>query len=111
MNNWKVMKNPVGDAYIWQVYRIKNQNEPMHSGNIETTGKIYTTEEEAQTVANNRNLDVAIEDALYGVCKDYCKYSAEMSDENYDDITEKYCDKCPMSTLYNVWNEMGVEEG
>ena len=110
MNNWKVMKNPVGDAYIWQVYRIKNQNKPMHSGNIETISKIYTTEEEAQTVANNMNLDDAIDYAQGEMCN-YCKYNEKFSDENYDDLTAKYCDKCPMGILYHAWQEAGVEQG
>ena len=53
---WKVMKNPIGpNEYIYQVYRIKRPNEPMHAGNIQTTGKIYYSEEEAQAKANRMN--------------------------------------------------------
>ena len=52
---WKVMSNPVGGEFIYQVYRIRDPREPMHSGNIETTGKIYDTEEEAQAAADQLN--------------------------------------------------------
>ena len=51
MQKWKAMKNPVGDGYIWQVYRIRNPREPMHAGNIETDGKVYDTEAEAEAAA------------------------------------------------------------
>ena len=44
---WKVLKNPVGDGYIYQVYRIRNPKEPMHSGNIQTNGT-FRTEKEAE---------------------------------------------------------------
>ena len=55
LNPWKVMMNPVGDGYIWQVYRIKDKSQPMHAGNIETTGKIFDSEAEAQAEADRRN--------------------------------------------------------
>ncbi len=59
MNNnpWKVMKVPVGDKFIWQVYRLRRLDEPMHSGNIETTRAIYTTAEAAEADAERRNKD------------------------------------------------------
>ena len=44
---WKVMKNPVGDGYVYQVYRIRNPKEPTHSGNIQTNGT-FRTEKEAE---------------------------------------------------------------
>lgn len=46
-SEWKVLKNPVGDGYIYQVYRILNPKEPMHSGNIQTNGT-FRTEKEAE---------------------------------------------------------------
>lgn len=59
MSEWKVMKNPVGDSFIYQVYRIRNPKEPMHAGNIVTTGKIYDTESEAQQDADKMNAEAA----------------------------------------------------
>lgn len=53
---WGVMKNPVGDKYLYQVYRIKNPAGPMHSGNIETNGT-FTTEREAEAWAEVLNKD------------------------------------------------------
>ena len=53
MKDWRVMKNPIGgDEYIWQVYRIRDKSQPMHAGNIETTGKIYDSEAAAQAEAD-----------------------------------------------------------
>lgn len=60
MIEWKVMKNPVGDSFIYQVYRIRNPKEPMHAGNIVTTGKIYDTEREAQQEADRLNETAAV---------------------------------------------------
>lgn len=60
MLEWKVMKNPVGDSFIYQVYRIRDPKEPMHAGNIVTTGKIYDTESEAQQEADRMNAEAAI---------------------------------------------------
>lgn len=54
-NQWRVLANPVGDIFFYQVYRIRNTREPMHSGNIETTGEIFKTEEEAQAAADRMN--------------------------------------------------------
>ena len=59
MSEWKVMKNLVGDRIIYQAYRIINPNEPMHAGNIETTGKFYYTESEAQQEADRMNAEAA----------------------------------------------------
>lgn len=55
MSDWKVLKNPVGDKYIYQVYRILDPKQPMHSGNIETTGRIYDDAAEAQAEADRMN--------------------------------------------------------
>ena len=55
VSEWKVLRNPVGGEFLYQVYRIKNPKEPMHSGNIETSGEIYKTEAEAQAVADRLN--------------------------------------------------------
>lgn len=61
MLEWKVMKNPVGDSFIYQVYRIRDPKEPMHAGNIVTTGKIYDTESEARQDADRVNEEAAVE--------------------------------------------------
>lgn len=53
---WRVMSNPVGGTFIYQVYRIRNEREPMHSGNIEKTGEIFKTSEEAQAAADHMNM-------------------------------------------------------
>ena len=53
-SEWKVLKNPVGDKYLYQVYRIMNSAEPMHSGNIETNGT-FETEREAEEAADRLN--------------------------------------------------------
>lgn len=52
---WKVLSNPVGGTYIYQVYRIRDPRQPMHSGNIETTGKVYHVEADAQAEADRLN--------------------------------------------------------
>ena len=49
MQEWKVTTNIIGGKKFYAVYRIKNPNEPLHSGNIE-----YATEYmEDCTKANN----------------------------------------------------------
>lgn len=53
---WKVLSNPVGDKVVYQVYRLKRESEPMHSGNIETTGVIYEDELEAEAAADLMNM-------------------------------------------------------
>ena len=58
MSKWKVMKNPIGpNEYIYQVYRKRFHNEPLHAGNMETTGRTYDTLEEAQAEADRRNAE------------------------------------------------------
>ena len=52
---WKVLSNRVGDKKIYQVYRLKREDEPMHSGNIETNGVIYDDELEAEAAADLMN--------------------------------------------------------
>lgn len=52
---WKVLSNPVGGKYIYQVYRIRDPRQPMHSGNIETTGTVYSCEADAQAEADRLN--------------------------------------------------------
>lgn len=52
---WEVMSNPVsGGKYVYQVYKIRNPREPMHSGNIITRG-VFDTEEEAEKRARELN--------------------------------------------------------
>ena len=52
---WKVMSNPVGDEFVYQVYRIRDTRQPMHSGNIETTGTVHDCEADAQAEADRLN--------------------------------------------------------
>jgi hypothetical protein len=52
---WNVLSNPVGGKYIYQVYRIVDPRQPMHSGNIETTGTIYDAEADALAEADRLN--------------------------------------------------------
>lgn len=56
---WKVLSNPVGGKFIYQVYRIVDPRQPMHSGNIETTGTIYDTDSAAQAEADRLNREEA----------------------------------------------------
>ena len=51
---WKVLSNPVGDHFLYQVYRIRDPRKPMHSGNIETNGT-FKTENEAKAWAEMLN--------------------------------------------------------
>ena len=55
---WNVLSNPVGGNFIYQVYRIVDPRQPMHSGNIETTGTIYDAEADAQAAADRLNKEV-----------------------------------------------------
>ena len=55
MKNWKVMKNPIGDDYFYQVYRIIDEREPLHAGNIEKSGGLFDDREEAQAYADDLN--------------------------------------------------------
>ena len=59
MNEWKVLSNPVGGEYIYQVYRIRNPKEPMHAGNIQTKGPVFDSEEEAERYAEELNESAA----------------------------------------------------
>ena len=54
---WKVLSNPVNGEYIYQVYRIRDPEKPMHSGNIETDGKIYHDQAEAEAAAEKLNIE------------------------------------------------------
>lgn len=56
---WNVLSNPVGGKFIYQVYRIVDPRQPMHSGNIETTGTVYDAEADAQAEADRLNREEA----------------------------------------------------
>lgn len=49
------MKNPIGDDYVYQVYRIIDESEPLHAGNIEKSGGLFDDREEAQAYADDLN--------------------------------------------------------
>lgn len=108
MKIWNVMKNPVNDSFIFQVYKLKNQNDPMHSGNIETTGKIYSNEEDAQLAANEMNLDMTIAKVTASMCYDYCKFYDLITDDKTDDkVQTDHCSKCPLKELDELHDEIG----
>ena len=52
---WKVLSNPVGDKFVYQVYRIRDSRQPMHSGNIETNGVVYSSDADAKAEADRLN--------------------------------------------------------
>lgn len=54
MSEWKVLTNYVAGLKVYQVYRIIDESQPMHSGNIEVKALI-DTEEEAQRLADWMN--------------------------------------------------------
>ena len=55
IGRWQIMSNIVGGVKQWQLYRIIDQSQPMHSGNIETTGEIFENRFAAQYVADLMN--------------------------------------------------------
>lgn len=54
-NPWKVTSNPVGDKYIYGVYRFIDPNEVDHSGNREFYGEYLTDKQEAIALAEKLN--------------------------------------------------------
>lgn len=52
---WRVIKNPIGDDYMYRVVRIINPKEPIHSGNIEAGSDWLDDREEAQAIADELN--------------------------------------------------------
>ena len=54
VGKWQVLSNPVNGEYVYQVVRIKNPMEPLHSGNIEITGT-FDDEAMAEEYADAKN--------------------------------------------------------
>ena len=54
MSEWKVTTNYIGRT-VYQVLRIKDINSPMHSENVEYSGGLFDTYQEAQEYANKLN--------------------------------------------------------
>ena len=53
-NIWQILSNPVDGEYVYQVVRIKNPMEPLHSGNIEIAGT-FDDEAMAEEYADAKN--------------------------------------------------------
>ena len=51
---WDIIANPVGGNYIYQVVRIRDTNQLMHSGNLECD-RVYEDREEALKRAEELN--------------------------------------------------------
>ena len=54
MSKWKVIKNPIGGEYVFQVVKQIRDNEPLHSGNMHVAGS-FNSREEAEAWALRRN--------------------------------------------------------
>lgn len=54
-SKWKVQCNPVGGKYLYIAYRVRNVNEPVHSGNIEHYGEYSENAEEIQKLVDELN--------------------------------------------------------
>ena len=44
MREWKISKTYAGGEYFYQIYRIRNEAEPDHSGNREVIGTLVNME-------------------------------------------------------------------
>ena len=52
---WKIMHQGCGGETYTRVYRLRDKNAVMHSGNIEFYGGIYDSDEEAQKIVDQLN--------------------------------------------------------
>ena len=57
---WDVIKKPVGEKFIYQVFHKIRDTEPLHAGNMKIYGT-YETEEEAYEVAYVLNKEAEVE--------------------------------------------------
>lgn len=55
MEKWSVARNYVCDEDLYRVYRKKNSDEPLHSGNVEYASEYLKDKSEAQRIADNLN--------------------------------------------------------
>lgn len=59
-STWKVTANPIAGKMFYGVYRIRDIEAPDHSGNRETRGGWYETQEEAEALARRLNTEEVI---------------------------------------------------
>ena len=52
---WKVSHTYAGGEFFYQVYRIRDLDQPDHAGNRDTYHKCFDTEEQAQAFADKLN--------------------------------------------------------
>ena len=52
---WKVTCNPIGDGYLYEVYRLIDVNSVDHSGNREYATDYMKSEEDALKIASQMN--------------------------------------------------------
>ena len=57
---WKVTANPIGGKMFYGVYRIRDIDDPDHSGNRETYGGYWEHREEAEALARRLNTKEAV---------------------------------------------------
>lgn len=55
-SKWKVTSNIINGKKMYGVYRLKDENEPDHSGNREYFGNYHEERETAEVTANMLNL-------------------------------------------------------
>ncbi len=58
--NWKVTTKDVAGTTFYQVYRARDLCAPLEQKNIETTGGLWATEEEAEALARRLNIEEAV---------------------------------------------------
>ena len=54
-SEWRVSSNLIAGRKLYGVYRIRDINEPDHSGNRESRGELYEAREEAEVLAERLN--------------------------------------------------------
>ncbi len=90
-NHWKVLSNPLADKYIYQVYRIRDPKQPMHSGNIQTKGPIFEDEAEAARYAHGLNVSMREKEEVCRLLVPALRATQNLSDLlllEYDDDSE-----------------------
>lgn len=48
MGQWKIKSNYIGTEAMYQCYRLRDENQPMHSGNIEEDNELYNNRADAE---------------------------------------------------------------
>lgn len=52
---WRIMHQGAGGDIYTRIYRLRDKDAVMHSGNIEFYGGIYDSDEEAQKIVDQLN--------------------------------------------------------